>query len=402
MFKKSFLLLPLFLICCACNTRTGIMPPMAHSQAETHYADLLQMQDLEEGRVLCRILDPWRTDHVVAQYLLVPTAGKHWSEEAQHRYDEAYGTSTLLRVPLQHNTLTSACHAWLLHQLDALQQVAVMCDTAYVCSPDVKQWLRTHPVQDGGTSLSPNTEVMLQAQSDALWISPFENAGINTLSQLPIPTIYCADYMENSPLGRAEWMKFFGRLVGKAQEADSLFQVVATRYDSISHASSTPSNLSNSSNPSNPSNPSNSSNPIPNFSLLTPHSLLPELPYGPTWYVPGGRSTSAQLYQDAGFTYPWADDTHAGSLSLSPEAVLAKAGECDVWYFKYMSYEGEWTRDTFLQQHPYYPQFKAAKEGELWGCNTALSDFFDVTPFRPDLLLESIKNQDERFFKKLK
>ncbi len=377
MIRKSILLIPLMFIGVACSKRTSIVTPLEQSSAETHYAELLQMQELEAGRLLCRILDPWRTEQVVAQYLLVPSADKSWNDVEQHRYEEAYGASTLLRTPLQRMTLTTGCHAWLLHELGAIGDLAVMCDSSFVTSPQVKQWLRTHDVKDGGTSMAPNAEVMMQAESDALWISPFENAGTGNLAQLPIPLIYCADYMENSPLARAEWMKFFGRLVDKGPEADSLFQLVATRYDSICH---TAEDIATASHP----------------------MLLAELPYGPTWYVPGGCSTSARLYQDAGFGYPWAADTHAGSLSLSPEAVLAKAAECDVWYFKYMSSDGDWDAETFLQQHAYYPQFEAAKRGELWGCNTVVSDYFDVTPFRPDLLLESIRNHDERFFKKLR
>lgn len=370
--KTNIFLLFFLLLLPACTKRTAVVEtPLKHSAAETHYAELLQMQELEEGRVLCRVLDPWRTNEVVAQYLLVPQTDDRWSEEMLHAYSSTFGQSTLLRTPLRHITLTSSCHAWLIHSLEAMDKVSVMCDTGYVMSPAVKEWLRTHPVKDGGSSTSPNAEVMLQAQSDAVWISPFENIGTALLAQLPIPTIYCADYMENTPLARAEWMKFYGRLVGKGMEADSLFQDVAERYDSICSLTDT---------------------------TLTRPKLLAELPYGATWYVPGGRSTSAQLYHDAGFNYPWAQDTHAGSLSLSPESVLAKAGECDVWYFKYMSNEGDWTREDFLKQNPYYRQFRAAKEGQLWGCNTAVSDLFDVTPFRPDLLIESLVAKNGAYY----
>lgn len=370
------------ILCVACTKHTAVVvETFEPSKAETHYADLLQMQELEEGRVLCRIMDPWRTETIVAQYLLVSRTDTYWSETLKHTYDETYGPSTLLRTPLQHMTLTAGCHAWLMSELNALDGVSVMCDTSYVMSAEVKQWLRTHDVKDGGTSNSPNVEIMLQAQCDAVWISPLSTSNTSLLpSHVNLPIIYCADYMENSPLGRAEWMKFYGRLAGQGQAADSLFQLVATRYDSIAH--STPSTP--------PSTPS---------TTPSPPSLLPELPYGATWYVPGGRSTSAQLYQDAGYSYPWAEDTHAGSLSLSPEAVLTKAGECDVWYFKYMNEGGDWTMNDFLKQNPYYSQFKAAKMGEVWGCNTAVSDFFDVTPFRPDLLLESLRNKDGKWFR---
>lgn len=340
------------------------------------YASLLHIQETDEAYTLVQILNPWQPQKVEVRYLLVPTADTKWEEKTEQIYQAKLGAFTLLRTPLQRITLTTSCHAYLLDELRALDHVSVMCDTEYIHSPSVHRWMHDGLAFDGGSSMAPNAEVLLSAETDAVWISPYENTSTGTLTHLPLTLIYCADYMETSPLARAEWMRFYGRLVDKGQEADSLFQCIASRYDSlisVSHADT----------------------------LQTPPSLLAELPYGPTWYVPGGASTSAILYQDAGFAYPWADDTHSGSLSLSPEAVLAKAIDCDAWFFKYMDSHSDWSLSSFLQQNPYYKQFRAAKTGNVWGCNTSYSDFFDVTPFRPDLLLESLINNDERFFKQL-
>lgn len=360
------------LVSCTGRKQESFIP-----QTDTcHHASLLNFCETDEAYTLVQIHNPWQPSKVEVQYLLVPAEDNGWNEETEQTCKEIYGDFTVLRTPLQRITLTSSCHAYLLDELRALDLVSVMCDTGYVMAPSVHRWMHDALAFDGGNSMAPNTEVLLAAQTDAVWISPYENASTSTLSHLPLTLIYCADYMENSPLGRAEWMRFYGRLVGKGQEADSLFQHIETRYDSlicVSHADT----------------------------LKTRRTLLAELPYGPTWYVPGGCSNSSLLYQDAGYDYPWSHDTHAGSLSLSPEAVLAKAMDCDRWIFKYMNPEGDWTLEDFLAQNPLYSQFKAAKNGEVWGCNTSYSDFFDVTPFRPDILLESLINDDGRFFKKL-
>jgi len=346
--------------------------------SDTNYAELLTIQEAEPGISLCRIRDPWRTDRIVMQYLLVPSSNTDWTEADAQKATAKYGETVILRTPLQRMALTASCHVWLLSQWDALDHIEVLCDTAFVKSESVKQWMRslradgTATVLDGGTSTAPNREVLLQAHCDALWISPFEQAGIGNLGQLSIPIIYCADYMENSPLGRAEWMRFYGRLTGNAAQADSLFFQIAERYESLADSSS------------------------------NGKTLLAELPYGSTWYVPGGCSTSALLYADAGYQYLWQDDNHAGSLSLSKEAVLAKAQNCDCWYLKYMDPEGDWTREQLANQDPLFRHIRALNEGEVWACNTAQSDFFDVTPFRPDSLLQSIKAQDGHFFKLLK
>lgn len=375
-----FIFLLLFSSCTSMRQEKSDLP---HNVC--HHASLLSMQPTGEGYTLAQILNPWQPTKVEVQYMLVPANDSRWNEETAQKAIEKYGAFTLLRTPLQRITLTAACHAYLLDELRALDHVSVMCDTEYIHSPAVHRWMHDGLAFDGGSSMAPNPEVLLAAQTDAVWISPYENASAGNIAHLPLTLIYCADYMETSPLARAEWMRFYGRLVNKGQEADSLFCCISARYDSLtslSHADTLTC-------------------PLPD-TLQPQRSLLAELPYGPTWYVPGGQSTSAQLYHDAGYAYPWANDSHAGSLSLSPEAVLAKAADSDRWLFKYMDADGDWTLSDFLAQSPLYSQFRAAQTGNVWGCNTAYSDFFDVTPFRPDILLESLINDDERFFKKLK
>ncbi len=334
-----------------------------HVPADTlTYATLLDLE--EEGEVtLCRIYNPWNHDQTLAAYLLLPSDTTRLSPREAARYEEQFSDYEPLYVPLRRVTLTAGCQAYLLAQLGALDKVAVMCDADYVCTPAVERAVADGRIWDGGNAAAPNLEVIMATQSDAVWISPFENAGSGAFSQLPIPIIYCADYMETSPLARAEWMKFYGRLMGKTAEADSLFRRVEHQYCAQIQADTIE---------------------------LRP-KLLAETVTGATWYVPGGSSTMGQLYVDAGADYYWRDDVHAGSLSLSPEAVLQRASDCDVWLVKYFREEGDLTLSDFSALHPFYPQFKAVGEGQVYGCNTATSIYFDETPFRPDLLLYSVR-----------
>ena len=343
----------------------------ASADNAVEFSTLLYLRD-DDSVSICTIRDPWNHQQAVCRYLLVPGS---WSEGQVTDYvgrNDACQGYTVLRVPLQRNTLTAACHAWLLAELDALDRVAVMCDTAYVKADTLHSWLRVSHVADGGSSMAPNREVILAQHSDAIWLSPYEDEASGASTRWPMDQIYCADYLETSPLGRAEWMKFYGRLVGRRAEADSLFEVVRQSYLSLL------------------------SQPV-NDSL----SLLAEVPYGSTWYVPGGNSTAALLYRDAGYVYPWRDDANAGSLALSLEAVMARAQDCDRWIFKYNDPSRDWTLSDFMQQNPAFAHFRATRQGEVWACNTAKSDFFDVTPFRPDTLLRSLRRMDGAFFRRL-
>ena len=127
---------------------------------------------------------------------------------------------------------------------------------------------------------------------------PFENSGgYGRVEKLNIPIIECADYMETSALGRAEWMRFYGLLFGEAQKADSLFAEVEKNYNELK-------------------------------ALVAPLSYAPsvisELKNGSAWYVPGGKSTSARIYADAGANYVFADDEHSGSVPLPSKPCLTK------------------------------------------------------------------------------
>lgn len=380
---RHFLLLASCLsLMAGCKPHT--MAPLPSDSGASLYASLLQMAELPEG-TLCRIAHPWDSTSVAAQYLLVPAADSAWDATRLQQVEGRYGAVAVVRTPLQRCALTNACHAWLMAELDALPQVAVMCDPSYLLADTLRQWMAgrlTHPSgqpiaapADGGQATAPNIEVLLASQCDAVWLTPFDGGLTALSSDVPMSTIYCADYLENTPLGRAEWMRFYGRLMGQGERADSLFAVVSSRYLALAdsmHASD-----------------------------IARPTLLTELPYQGTWYVPGGSSYAARLYADAGYRYAWAEDTHSGSLALSCEAVIAQAADCQQWLIKYYDPDGTLSLDALMTQDRLYAQFHAARTGQVWGCNTAVSDYFDVTPFRPDLLLESLIAHDEKYFRQL-
>ena len=342
--------------------------------SETRHATLLKMQSLDNGMTLCRIANPWKAEESLAQYLLLPETEGTLEGGILDKIESQYGKCIVVSTPLRRMALTSSCHGYLLSQLGALDNVAVYCDAEYVEYAVTKEKIANNRIINGGSSLSPNIETILSQHCDAIWISPFENATAGNIAVLPLTIIHCADYMENSPLGRAEWMRFYGRLVGKGAEADSLFSIVETRYFAIKEKA------------------------LPADSV----TLFAELPYQATWYVPGGNSTMGIMYRDAGYRYVWADDDHSGSLALSAEIVLEKAQYADCWVIKYMA-EKDYELEDLLSQNDIYRQFKASQTGNVFGCNTNHSDFYDVMPFRPDSLIDELQNLGKgSYFKILK
>ena len=142
--------------------------------------------------------------------------------------------------PYRKALIFTTLHCQLMEYLGCQAAVAGVCDLKYINIPDIKR--RTSPtykgtlpsIMDCGDGMAPNIERIIALNPDVMIMSPFENSGgIGKLQQLNIPVVMAADYMEQSPLGRAEWMKLYGMLFGCEQTADSLFNVVDSTYNSL-------------------------------------------------------------------------------------------------------------------------------------------------------------------------
>ena len=261
--------------------------------------------------------------------------------------------------PLGRAVVTTTAHCQLLTWLGAGAGIAGVCDAQYIQVPYVWQGLRQRRITDCGNSMSPSIEKMVAAGADAIIVSPFENSGgYGKLEQLGIPIIEAADYMEPSPLARAEWMRLYGLLFGCERQADSLFHVVDSTYNHLKAKAR---------------------------QLPVGRRVLCERKTGSVWYCPGGRSTIGQLIADAHGRYVWQEDRHSGSLTLAPEQVIDRAATADLWLFVYMG--APITRSQLLDEYEGYRTLRAMSQGHVYGCNSGRCHFFEETPFRPDYLL---------------
>ena len=308
------------------------------------YAKLLQLVR-HEGYTVATIKHPWRQDAVLHRYVLVPADGV---------VPEGSPEGTVIRTPLRRSVVFTTVHCSLLSMLHREGSVAGVADLKYIKAPYVQAGVSTGRIVDCGDGMSPVIEKIIDLRPDALLLSPFENSGgYGQLEEIDIPIVECAEYMEPSPLGRAEWMRFYGLLYGCEHEADSLFALVDSSYNKLkSDVRSLMSDVQRSSS-----------------------SVLVDKVTGSVWYVPGGRSTIGQMLADAGAQYPWASDDRSGSIALPFETVLERGSDCDVWILRYSGRQ-PLTRQQLLSEHRGYNQFRAFREGRVYGCNVEQSLFY--------------------------
>ena len=383
------------------------------------------------------VANPWKAGTLLHRYILIPKGeegDKTVTRLALQRTSGMGCTTDTVRTPVERSAVFIAPHCQLMYELGCQQAIRGVCDLNYINIPDVRKRAASagkassgnassgnassgnassgnassgnassgnasaqNSIVDCGSSMAPDIERIIALKPEAILVSPFENSGgYGKLDKLHIPIIEAADYMESSPLGRAEWMKFYGMLFGKDKnisttvagkalttvvgkalttvagkaseatlpascelKADSLFAKIEKEYLKLkAEAGKLPKGL----------------------------SILTERKTGNVWYVPGGQSTIGILLKDANARYIFSDDKHSGSLPMSPEQILAKGSQVDVWAFKYFG-GAPLSQVQLLQEYDGYKALAAFSRGNIYQVDTSTVPYFELTSFHPELLL---------------
>lgn len=334
------------------------------------------------------IANPWKEGTLLHRYILVPKGeegNKTVARLAMQRSAGARCVTDTVRTPVENSAVFTSPHCQLLYELGCGQAIRGVCDLNYINIPDVKKRAASagnhgssSAIADCGSSMAPDIERIIALKPEAILVSPFENSGgYGKLDKLHIPLIEVADYMEASPLGRAEWMKFYGMLFEKSDakdgkteissskagifqsKADSLFAKIEKEYLNLKAAAK---------------------------KLPAGLSVLTERKTGSVWYVPGGQSTIGILLKDANARYIFSEDQHSGSLAMSPEQILAKAKNIDVWAFKYFG-DKPLSRSQLLQEYAGYKSLAAFGSSRIYQVDTSREPYFEITSFHPEVLL---------------
>lgn len=313
------------------------------------YAELLTLKDFD-GYTVAEIRNPWDSTKLLQKYVLL---------EGDGEVPAGFSPEQIIRVPLDKSVVYSAVHNSLIEELGAGNAISGICDVEYIFEPSLKERIKKGEIADCGNNVSPNVEEIIRLSPGAILLSPYENTnGHGKLSNAGIPIVECADYMENSPLARAEWMKFYGRLYGRKEKADSLFNETEKQYLQLKQLVSESSNR--------------------------PKVLFDRI-YGQSWSQPAGKSTIGIMLEDSGASNPFGDKKVLGSLQLSPEKVLYKAQDCDIWLIRYT--DAPLTLKSLGEDKEIYTKFKAYNEGNVYGSDASKSRIFEDVAFHPQWLL---------------
>ena len=355
--SKQLFTIPILALCtaliCSCQRANTSSATADGDTLQLKYATLLTLT-AHDGYTTATLADPWNAGQTLHTYILVSPDGS---------LPDSTGTATIIHTPVQHAVVATSVHCSLLTDLGCGSSIAGVCDLQWINLPWIQEQAKKDSIADCGNSMSPTVETIIALQPDAIFLSPFQNSGgYGQVEETGIPIIEMTDYMEAGPLARAEWMRFYGLLFGVPDTADSLFATVEANYNDLKAMAS---------------------------AMPKGRSVMMDMMMSGVWYVPGGQSTIGQLIADAHAGYPWSDDEHSGSLQLAFESVLEKAADSDVWLIRYSS-PAPLTSRSMIADNKGYGQFKAFQTGQIYGCDTRKTSFFEDTPFHPDRLLRDL------------
>ncbi len=291
-----------------------------------------------------------------------------------------------LKVPVNAIVVTSTTHIPMLEVLGVENKLVGFPHTSYISSKKTRNLIAKGRVKELGHEERINTELLLDLQPDVVvgFSLGSNNKMFATIQKMGIPVILNGDWLEETPLGRAEWIKFFGVLFNKEKEADSIFNVIEATYLAAKK--------------------------IALKDTLKPSVISGGL-YKDVWNLPAGESFEATFLKDANTKYLWKNTKGKGSLLLSIESVFDKGKNADIW----ISPSFYSSKEQLKKANSIYTKFKAFQENNLYSFVNKRGEtggliYFELAPTRPDLVLKDLikiahpnllKNYELTFFEKL-
>lgn len=285
---------------------------------------------------------------------------------------------TKIRVPIKSTICMTALQLSNFTVLDAHDVVKGLTGTKNLFNDDILQRVNDGRIVKIGMEGNFDTEMVIAANPDVIFISPFKRGGYDAILETGITLVPHLGYKELDPLGQAEWMKFVGMFIGKEKEACELFEGIESRYNRlkmkvdsvVSHTSLRDKAAGDASLHDDSGRPTVTSG---------------EMHYG-NWHAVGGKNYLAQIFRDAGADYVIHDDETAGE-DLEFEKMYELAANADYWRIL-NSFPGEFSYEALKASEPRNELFKAFKERKVIYCNMKQTPYYEISPVEPDVLFK--------------
>ncbi len=334
----------IWLIIAGCGESGKIKTPLAEGKKSTEikYAKDFAVFS-HNGKQEVVVYNPWQKGKVLAHFVLV----------------KSHPGKGEIKVPLDSVAVFSATQLDAMQMLGLLDKVTGISEARFISNPQVKKALADGKMTELAAGGHYFIERILQQKPQAVFFSPFQgNLKLpRTLSSLTaIPYL---DYTENSPLGRAEWIKFTALFFGKEKEADSIFRQIEKQYLYFKKMTDT---------------------------LHKRPTVFSNKFFNGQWFIAGGKSYIARIFQDAGADYLWHNDKHIASFPLNFETVFKKAQDADYWRI-IGTFGSQPSYREIADENELYTHFNAFRKHHIIYCDPKKTAYFERSAMEPQWIL---------------
>lgn len=328
-------------------------------KVDVKHAKGFSIQYIDNYKVV-KILSPFEKTTDTTTYILV---------QRGNNPPKVSSKDIVIEIPVRSLALTSSMHIGLLSYLNSESVLTGLSSLQYVYSPKVIAMIDSGKVTEIGKDQTINQEKLVSMQPDLMMTTgnpSSKKEHYQLLSDAGIPVISNSEWVENTPLGRAEWVKLMAALLNEEELVNKKFAQTEAEYTRLTALAS---------------------------KAKTKPLVLSGLNMKDVWYMPNGNSYMAQFLKNAGGDFPWQATKEAGSLPLSFESVYPVALKADYWMN--IGYDSRDTRNSILSQDKRYSDFKAFKTGKMYSyCNRTNSrgsnDFFESGNVEPEVILSDL------------
>lgn len=344
-------------VLCGCATRT--LQQNTPLEQTIEYARYFSISSADSTIKTITVTDPLSERERKKNYTLVP-------KEIYNKYkSDPYA----IPYPIERCICMSTSHVAFLNSLSQTEKIKGISETRFLYNPDVRALIERGEIKDVGSENLLNFELVMSLRPDLLFayeISGADNSYIEKLHELGIKVIVVADYLENHPLGRMEYIKLFGELTGRRGRADSIFNHVKRKYLAIKEEM---------------------------HEKLRGHAakkILINSPFNGIWYIPGGENYMSLLIKDAGGHILGSREGEVESERMSLEKGYMYALEADIWLDP-----GEYTLKGLSELYPLFSKIPALKRGLVYNnskrhTSAGGSDFWESGVVEPHIVLRDL------------
>lgn len=349
--RQIFIAMAAMLVCASCSNKIKPTDNTVGktSTVEIKYAKGFTIRNGENGMRLVDVKDPQKGKSKTYHFALVNGSGQGVA------IPDGY---TRINVPIKRTILMTMLQLSNFTALNAHDVVKGITGTKNLFNKDILERVKRGDIVKIGMEGNFDTELVMAANADLIFISPFKRGGYDAIKESGVPLVPHLGYKELDPLGQAEWIKFVGMFIGKEKEASKIFDEIASRYNTLKAKVAT--------------------------TKERPTILSGEM-HGGNWYAVGGKNYLAQIFRDAGADYIIHDE-NTGGVPIEFESLYAKAANADYWRIL-NSFPGDFSYDALEKSETRNKLFKAFKERKVIYCNMKRTAYYEISPVEPDKVL---------------